>query len=83
MDTKVDRMHIPKVRAMEEVGWYRENSVRFVRLFKPRSLFSFFVTMVAIPVFVVNLCVASKVRTALSAPDSARNTNTAQRESTT
>lgn len=68
-DSKVDRMHVPKLIALEEVGWYRENSLRFYKLFRPKPLLSGFVSMVLIPVFIVNLCVVSKVHTFPSPSD--------------
>eukprot|EP01125_Pyxidicula_operculata_P022156 TRINITY_DN8920_c0_g1_i1.p1 TRINITY_DN8920_c0_g1~~TRINITY_DN8920_c0_g1_i1.p1 ORF type:complete len:110 (-),score=22.11 TRINITY_DN8920_c0_g1_i1:20-349(-) len=45
----VDRMHFPKVPQIEHVGWYRENSVRFVKLSKTRNVLSFLTMMVIIP----------------------------------
>jgi len=56
----VDRMQVHKMRDLEQLGWYRENSVRFVRFMRPRPLFSAFVTLVAIPGVFINWAIYAK-----------------------
>lgn len=56
-----DRMHIPKVMQIEVVGWYRENSVRFVRLLAPRPVASLFFSLVALPLTVLHWVTYAKV----------------------
>ena len=57
----VDRMHVPKVWQMEKVGWYRENSVRFVRLTNWRPMATGIGMLFLVPVAVWNLMAYSKV----------------------
>eukprot|EP01126_Amoeba_proteus_P012425 TRINITY_DN15113_c0_g1_i1.p1 TRINITY_DN15113_c0_g1~~TRINITY_DN15113_c0_g1_i1.p1 ORF type:complete len:110 (-),score=11.99 TRINITY_DN15113_c0_g1_i1:37-366(-) len=45
----VDRMHVHKVRELEEVGWYRENMVRFMKLSSPYNFRRIFFSVVALP----------------------------------
>lgn len=54
-------MHVPKIWQVEKVGWYRENSVRFVRLSGWRPVTTIVVMLGIIPFLSLQWAAASKV----------------------
>jgi len=56
----VERMNVPKVWQIEKVGWYRENSVRFVRLSNWRPVMSVLGALVVVPLAVMHIGAACK-----------------------
>lgn len=57
----VDRMHVPKVWQMEKTGWYRENSVRFVRFTNWRPMVTNITLLGIVPIILWNVMAAAKV----------------------
>jgi phosphoglycerol transferase MdoB-like AlkP superfamily enzyme len=45
----IPRMHIHKVREIEEMVWYRENSIRFMKLSKPKAVIGIITGIVILP----------------------------------
>ena len=57
----IPRMHAHKVRELEEMVWYRENSIRFMKLTKPKPVISIFIALCAWPVLAQSWCIFAKV----------------------
>lgn len=57
----IPRMHVHKVRELEEMVWYRENSLRFMKLTKPKAVVSIFIALFAWPAFAQAWCIYAKV----------------------
>lgn len=55
------RMHIHKVREVEEMVWYRENSLRFMKLSKPHAVFSILSAIVFLPYIAQNWLIWNNV----------------------
>jgi len=53
-------MHVVKVRQLEELGWYRENSVRYFPYWKPSNIARFSIVYAVLPFMAHKLGVVCK-----------------------
>jgi hypothetical protein len=57
----IPRMHVHKVRELEEMVWYRENSIRFMKLSKPKAVIGIVSACLLLPALLQSWFILAKV----------------------
>ena len=57
----IPRMHVHKVRELEEMVWYRENSIRFMKLSRPKAVLGIVSACLLLPAVLQSWFVFAKV----------------------